>query len=60
MTQTHPTASPAFEAAFRELSSARRAYEDVDRTPERIPPLAQAHLRLANARDVINRVLVAA
>lgn len=58
MSITNLTASPAFEAAFRELSSARRAYEDVDRTPEHLQRLAQAHLRLTGARDVMHRVLV--
>lgn len=42
--------SAAFNAAFRELATARVAYEDAPRNPGDVVQLARASTRLADAR----------
>lgn len=49
--------SPAFNSAFRELSAARRTYEDAPRDPRDIAPLARASARLQDARSHMHATL---
>lgn len=48
------TLSQEFDTALRDLSSARAAYEDEPRNPERIAALGAARKRLDDARSTMD------